>query len=107
MEGEVYIDNADDNTEMEVGQETEEVSEEWAQLADSILTRAGDSFDWTYDEVDIVTLRECEDIQVSAGRATMEDEVFFFSPEYHFISLRPSHLFCCLLYREAVIVAKI
>ena len=78
MEGEVYIDNADDNTEMEVGQETEEVSEEWAQLADSILTRAGDSFDWTYDEVDIVTLRECEDIQVSAGRATMEDEVFFF-----------------------------
>ena len=98
MEGEVYIDNADDNTEMEVGQETEEVSEEWAQLADSILTRAGDSFDWTYDEVDIVTLRECEDIQVSAGRATMEDEVFFFSPEYHFKSLRPSHLFCYLLY---------
>ena len=98
MEGEVYIDNADDNTEMEVGQETEEVSEEWAQLADSILTRAGDSFDWTYDEVDIVTLRECEDIQVSAGRATMEDEVFFLLAGISFQKFKTSHLFCCLLY---------
>ena len=64
MEGEVYIDNADDNTEMEISEE--ELPEEWRQLADSLFDKLGpeDTFDWSYDEVDIVTLRECLDIQV-------------------------------------------
>ena len=64
MEGEVYIDNADDNTEMEISED--EIPEEWRQLADGLLDKVGpeDSFDWSYDEVDIVTLRECQDVQV-------------------------------------------
>ena len=75
MEGEVYIDNADDNTEMEVrdqyqGEEREgdwEMPEEWRQVAASVLSMvsgSGETFDWTYREVDIVTLRECADLQV-------------------------------------------
>ena len=72
MEGEVYIDNADDNTELEViGSEQEEgdceMPQEWRQLAASVLSmisRSEAMFDWSQEEVDIVTLRECADIQV-------------------------------------------
>ena len=75
MEGEVYIDNADDNTEMEVtdldldqGEVADwEMPEEWRQVATSVLSMvsgSGEMFDWSYQEVDIVTLRECADIQV-------------------------------------------
>ena len=79
MEGEVYIDNADDNTEMEVrdqyqGEEREgdwEMPEEWRQVAASVLSMvsgSGEMFDWSYQEVDIVTLRECADLQVGQDR---------------------------------------
>ena len=75
MEGEVYIDNADDNTEMEVtdldldqGEVGDwEMPEEWRQVATSVLSMvsgSGEMFDWSYQEVDIVTLRECADLQV-------------------------------------------
>ena len=75
MEGEVYIDNADDNTEMEVtdldldqGEVADwERPEEWRQVATSVLSMvsgSGEMFDWSYQEVDIVTLRECADLQV-------------------------------------------
>ena len=71
MEGEVYIDNADDNTEMELadqqeeGEEEGELPEEWREVAASVLSlSSGEMFDWSYGEVDIVTLRECADLQV-------------------------------------------
>ena len=73
MEGEVYIDNADDNTEMELAdqqeeEEVEELPEEWRELAASVLSlSSGEMFDWSYGEVDIVTLRECADLQVGSG----------------------------------------
>ena len=73
MEGEVYIDNADDNNEMEVtdpdqGEQGDwEMPDEWRQLAASVLSMisgSGEMFDWSYQEVDILTLRECADLQV-------------------------------------------
>ena len=70
MEGEVYIDNADDNTEMEVTDPVQgdwEMPEEWRQVAASVLSMisgSGEMFDWSYQEVDILTLRECADLQV-------------------------------------------
>ena len=75
MEGEVYIDNADDNTEMELadqqeeGEEEGELPEEWREVAASVLSlSSGEMFDWSYGEVDIVTLRECADLQVGQDK---------------------------------------
>ena len=70
MIGEVYIDNADDAGDFDVDEMDidtgEEIPDEWRQLRDNLLERAGveviSSHNWTYSETDVIILRECAEI---------------------------------------------
>ena len=90
MIGEVYIDNADDlddldhvdydehvefvdrDDDMDTG---EEIPDEWRQLRDNLLERAGgeviSSHNWTYSETDVIILRECAELTNSEVKNTI------------------------------------
>ena len=66
--GQVYIDNGDEN--MDINQMvSEDYPEEWKQLRDNLLSKAGQDVgsghDWTYCESDVIFLRSCSEISYS------------------------------------------
>lgn len=66
--GQIYIDNGDENMDInDLG--CEEYPEEWKQLRDNLLSKAGQdvvsSHSWSYCESDVIFLRSCSDISCS------------------------------------------